>query len=104
MKLRSDNAILKAKQRKLESAVADEKQLIENQKKDFEDILDANNKMNALVTALKNDLDDVICRDTKSKTDVTQTDFAVEEDKDETVFKTKKDKKTSKTLEDFFAF
>jgi hypothetical protein len=54
--------------------------------------------------SLKNDLDDVICRDTKSKTDVTQTDFAVEEDKDETVFKTKKDKKTSKTLEDFFAF
>ena len=58
MKLRSDNAILKANQLKLESAVADQKALIENQKKDFEDILDANNKMNALVTALKNDLDD----------------------------------------------
>ena len=36
MKLRSDNAILKANQVKLESAVADQKQLIENQKKDFE--------------------------------------------------------------------
>ena len=35
MKLRSDNAILKANQVKLESAVADQKQLIENQQKDY---------------------------------------------------------------------
>ena len=35
MKLRSDNAILKVNQIKLESAVADQKQLIENQKKDI---------------------------------------------------------------------
>ena len=70
MKLRSDNAILKANQLKLESAVADQKALIENQKKDFEDILDANNKMNALVTALKNDLDDLDKRFNKKNRDI----------------------------------
>ena len=46
MKLRSDNAILKANQVKLESAVAEQQTLIENQKKDFQEILDANKKMN----------------------------------------------------------
>ena len=70
MKLRSDNAILKANQLKLESAVADQKALIENQKKDFEEILDANNKMNALVTALKNDLDDLDKRFNKKNRDI----------------------------------
>ena len=59
MKLRSDNAILKANQIKLESAVAEQQSLIENQKKDFEEILAANKKMNELVTALKKDLDDL---------------------------------------------
>ena len=59
MKLRSDNAILKANAIKLESAVAEQKTLIENQKKDFQEILDANNKMNELVSVLKKDLDDL---------------------------------------------
>ena len=59
MKLRSDNAILKANQVKLESAVADQKQLIENQKKDFEEILSANKKMNELVSVLKKVLEDL---------------------------------------------
>ena len=44
MKLRSDNAILKANQLKLESAVSEQKELIENQKKDFEEILAANQR------------------------------------------------------------
>ena len=70
MKLRSDNAILKANQLKLESAVADQKALIENQKKDFEDILDANNKMNELVSILKKDLDDLDKRFNKKNRDV----------------------------------
>ena len=70
MKLRSDNAILKANQIKLESAVADQKQLIENQQKDFEEILAANNKMNELVNALKKDLDDLDKRFNKGKRDV----------------------------------
>ena len=59
MKLRSDNAILKVNQIKLESAVAEQQQLIENQKKDFEEILVANQKMNELVSVLKKDLDDL---------------------------------------------
>ena len=70
MKLRSDNAILKANQIKLESAVADQQQLIENQKKDFEEILAANQKMNELVSALKKDLDDLDKRFNKGKRDV----------------------------------
>ena len=55
MKLRSDNATLKANQIKLESAVQDQQELIVSQKKDFQDILDANNKMNELVGVLKKD-------------------------------------------------
>ena len=70
MKLRSDNAILKANQLKLESAVADQQELLQSQKKDFEEILDANNKMNVLVTALKNDLDDLDKRFNKKNRDI----------------------------------
>ena len=70
MKLRSDNAILKANQVKLESAVADQKQLIENQKRDFEEILSANKKMNELVSVLKKDLEDLDKRFNKKNRDV----------------------------------
>ena len=70
MKLRSDNAILKANQVKLESAVADQKQLIENQKKDFEEILSANKKMNELVSVLKKNLEDLDKRFNKKNRDV----------------------------------
>ena len=70
MKLRSDNAILKANQLKLESAVEDQKQLIENQKKDFEEILNANKKMNELVNVLKKDLEDLDKRFNKKNRDV----------------------------------
>ena len=59
MKLRSDNAILKANQIKLESAVADQQELLKSQEKDFEEILAANQKMNELVSVLKKDLDDL---------------------------------------------
>tara|TARA_E500000331_G_scaffold226204_1_gene216524 strand:- start:176 stop:424 length:249 start_codon:yes stop_codon:yes gene_type:complete len=52
-KLQKDNTILKANAIKMESAIADQKSLIENQKKDFQEILDANNKMNELVGLLK---------------------------------------------------
>ena len=70
MKLRADNAILKANQIKLESAVADQQQLIENQKKDFEEILSANKKMNELVSVLKKDLEDLDKRFNKKNRDV----------------------------------
>jgi multidrug resistance efflux pump len=52
-KLRADNATLKANAIKLESAISDQKQLIENQQKDFKEILNANNQMNKLVEVLK---------------------------------------------------
>jgi len=59
MKLQRDNAILKENAIKLESAVADQKTLIENQQKDFKEILEANKKFNELVNALKKDIDDL---------------------------------------------
>ena len=40
MKLRSDNAILKANAIKLESAITEQKELITKQKEDFKEILD----------------------------------------------------------------
>ena len=67
MKLRSDNAILKANQLKLESAVAEQQELIVSQKKDFEEILAANQKMNELVSVLKKDLTDLDKRFNKKK-------------------------------------
>ena len=70
MKLRSDNAILKANQIKLESAVAEQQQVITKQKEDFKEILAANQKMNELVSALKKDLDDLDKRFNKGKRDV----------------------------------
>ena len=70
MKLQKDNAILKANAIKMESAIADQKTLIENQKKDFEEILDANKKMNELVSVLKKDLEDLDKRFNKKNRDV----------------------------------
>ena len=69
-KLQKDNAILKANAIKLESAVAEQQTLIENQKKDFEEILDANKKMNELVSVLKKDLEDLDKRFNKKNRDV----------------------------------
>ena len=70
MKLRSDNAILKANQLKLESAVADQQELLQSQKKDFDDILAANQKMNELVSVLKKDIDNLDKRFNKKNRDV----------------------------------
>jgi uncharacterized phage infection (PIP) family protein YhgE len=70
IKLQRDNGILKANAEKLESAVADQKQLIVNQKKDFKEILDANKKMNELVNVLKKDLTDLDKRFNKKNRDV----------------------------------
>ena len=70
MKLRSDNAILKANAIKLESAVAEQQDLITQQKEDFKDILAANKKMNELVGVLKKDLEDLDKRFNKKNRDV----------------------------------
>ena len=70
IKLQRDNGILKANAIKLESAIGEQKALIENQKKDFQEILDANKKMNELVSVLKKDLDELDKRFNKKNRDV----------------------------------
>ena len=70
MKLQRDNAILKENAIKLESAVSEQKQVIENQKKDFAEILEANKKINDLVNTLKKDLEDLDKRFTKKDRDI----------------------------------
>ena len=70
MKLRSDNAILKANAVKMESAITEQKELITKQKEDFKEILAANQKMNELVGILKKDLEDLDKRFNKKNRDV----------------------------------
>ena len=70
LKLQRDNIILKENAVKLESAISEQKTLIENQKKDFAEILEANKKINALVNNLKKDLDDLDKRFTKKDRDI----------------------------------
>ena len=70
MKLQRDNAILKENAIKLESAVAEQQELITSQKEDFKEILAANQKMNELVSVLKKDLEDLDKRFNKKNRDV----------------------------------
>jgi len=70
LKLQKDNAILKENAVKLESAIGEQKQLIENQKKDFEEILQANKEMNKLVETLRADFEDLDKRFNKKNRDV----------------------------------
>ena len=70
MKLRSDNAILKANAVKMEEAISDQQELITQQKEDFKEILAANQKMNELVGVLKKDLENLDKRFNKKNRDV----------------------------------
>ena len=70
LKLQRDNVILKENAVKLESAISEQKQVIENQKKDFAEILEANKKINELVGNLKKDLDDLDKRFSKKDRDI----------------------------------
>ena len=70
MKLQRDNTILKENAIKLEGAISEQKQVIENQKKDFAEILEANKKINELVNTLKKDLEDLDKRFTKKDRDI----------------------------------
>ena len=70
VKLQRDNTILKENAVKLESAISEQKQVIENQKKDFAEILEANKKINELVNNLKKDLDDLDKRFSKKDRDI----------------------------------
>ena len=70
MKLRADNAILKANQIKLETAVAEQNKVLEQQKADFEAIMESNKKLNVLKNTFKKDLDDLDKRFTKKDRDI----------------------------------
>ena len=69
-KLQKDNAILKANAIKLESAISEQKTLIENQKKDFEAILTANKELNDLMGKLKTDFAELDKRFNKKNRDI----------------------------------
>jgi len=56
MKLRSDNAILKANQIKLEEAVSSQQEIIEQQKQDYESIMKANKKLQETKEILSKEL------------------------------------------------
>ena len=70
MKLRSDNAILKVNQIKLEMAVNSQKEFIAKQQEDFKEILEANKEMNILVKNLQQDLRSLDKRFNKKDRDV----------------------------------
>ena len=69
-KLRSDNAILKANQIQLETAITEQNKVLEQQKADFEAIMERNKKLNVLIQTFKKDLDDLDKRFNKKKRDV----------------------------------
>ena len=70
MKLRSDNAILKANQVQLEQSIESQKKTLEKQKKDFNDILASNQQLNKLINTLKKDMDALDKRFNKGKRDI----------------------------------
>ncbi len=70
MKLRSDNAILKANQVQLEQSIESQKKTLDKQKKDFQDILASNQQLNKLINTLKKDMEDLDKRFNKGKRDI----------------------------------
>jgi len=70
MKLRADNATLKANQVKLETAITEQTKVLEQQKKDFDAILESNKKLNVLINTFKKDLRDLDKRFTKKNRDI----------------------------------
>ena len=69
-KLKADNEVLKANQVKLEESINTQKEVIENQKKDFAQILETNKQMNALINNLKKDIDALDKRFNKKDRDI----------------------------------
>ena len=57
IKLRADNATLKANQQRLETAITEQNKVLEQQKADFEAIMESNKKLNVLIGTFKKDLD-----------------------------------------------
>ena len=62
--------MLKENAVKLESAIDEQKTLIENQKKDFAQILETNKQMNALINNLKKDIEALDKRFNKDDRDI----------------------------------
>jgi chromosome segregation ATPase len=73
LKLRGDNAILKGNQVKIDQALETQTKFIEQQKKDYEAILKANQEVNKLVGNLKKDIDDLDKRFNKGTRDLGKT-------------------------------
>ena len=70
MKLRADNATLKANQIQLETAITEQNKVLEQQKEDFTAILESNKKLNVLINTFKKDLADLDKRFTKKNRDI----------------------------------
>tara|TARA_Y100000816_G_C25933367_1_gene486771 strand:- start:50 stop:520 length:471 start_codon:yes stop_codon:yes gene_type:complete len=70
VKLRADNATLKANQLQLEQGLQEQKQLLKQQEKDFKAIMESNKKLNVLIQTFKKDLDDLDKRFNKNKRDI----------------------------------
>ena len=70
MKLRADNVILKANQIQLEASITSQKKLLEQQKVDFDAIMEANKQMNILVNNLKEDMRNLDKRFNKKNRDI----------------------------------
>ena len=79
LKLRSDNAILKANNILLEESLESQKNVIEQQKKDFTQILETNKKLSLLSNNLQKDMNDLENRFTKQGRDIGKT--AIKKDK-----------------------
>ena len=73
LKLRGDNAILKGNQVKMEMALEQQTKYSEQEKKDYEAILKANQEVNKLVGNLKKDIDDLDKRFNKGTRDLGKT-------------------------------
>ena len=69
-KLQKDNAILKTNQVKLETAITEQTKVLEQQKKDFQAIMESNKKLNILINTFKKDLEDLDQRFTKKNRDI----------------------------------
>ena len=70
MKLRADNATLKANQIELERGIEEQNKVLEQQKADFEAIMESNKKLNVLIQSFKKDLEDLDKRFTKKNRDI----------------------------------
>ena len=70
MKLRADNATLKANQIELERGIEELAKVLEQAKVDFQAIMESNKKLNDLVQTFKKDLQDLDKRFTKKNRDI----------------------------------